>query len=57
MKKEITIEYEPKTEEEETNNMDLVHLCEEMESLERRVKMKKHIIQQVKLEINGEKRK
>jgi hypothetical protein len=37
--------------------MDLVDLCEEMEALERRVKMQKHLIQQVKLEIDGEKRK
>jgi hypothetical protein len=36
--------------------MDLVDLCEEMEALERSVKMKKHLIQQVKLEIDGEKR-
>jgi hypothetical protein len=34
--------------------MDLVDLCEEMEALERRVRMKIHFIQQVKLEIDGE---
>jgi hypothetical protein len=55
--KEIIVEYEPTTKEEETNSMDLVDLCEEMEALERRVKMKKHLIQQVKLEIDGEKKK
>jgi hypothetical protein len=37
--------------------MDLVDLCEELEALERRVKIQKHLIQQVKLEIDGEKRK
>jgi hypothetical protein len=36
--------------------MDVVDLCEEMEALERSVKMQKHLIKQVKLEINGEKR-
>jgi hypothetical protein len=36
--------------------MDLVDLCEEMEALERCIKMQKHLIQQVKLEIDGEKR-
>jgi hypothetical protein len=36
--------------------MDLVDLCEEMEALKRSVKMQKHLIQQVKLEIDGEKR-
>jgi hypothetical protein len=36
--------------------MDLVDLCEEMEALERGVKMLKNLIQQVKLEIDGEKR-
>jgi hypothetical protein len=35
--------------------MDLVDLCEELEALERRVKMQRHLIQQVKLEIDGEK--
>jgi hypothetical protein len=55
--KEITMECEPTTEEEEMDNMDLVDLCEEMEALEREVKMKKHLIQQVNLEIDGEKRK
>jgi hypothetical protein len=54
--KEITIECEPTIEEEEIDNMDLVDLCEEMEALERSVKMQKHLIQQVKLEIDGEKR-
>jgi hypothetical protein len=34
--------------------MDLVDMCEELEALERRVKIKSHIIQQVKLEIDGE---
>jgi hypothetical protein len=34
--------------------MDLVDLCEGLEALERRVKMKNHLIQQVKLEIDGE---
>ena len=55
-KEEITVECEPTTEEEEIDNMDLVDLCEEMEALERSVKMQKHLIQQVKLEIDGEKR-
>ena len=50
------MECEPTTEEEEIDNMDLVDLCEEMEALERSVKMQKHLIQQVKLEIDGEKR-
>jgi hypothetical protein len=54
--KEIIVEYKPTVEEEETDSMDLVDLCEEMEALERRVKMQKHLIQQVKLEIDGEKR-
>ena len=35
--------------------MDLVDLCEEMEALERRVNIQRHLIQQVKLEIDGEK--
>jgi hypothetical protein len=51
----ITVECEPVTEEEATNNMDLVDLCEELEALERRVKMQKHLIELVKLEIDGEK--
>ena len=55
--KEITMECEPTTEEEEIDNMDLVDLCEEMEALERSVKIQKHLIQQVRLEIDGEKRK
>ena len=55
--KEMTVEGEPTTQEEEIDNMDLVDLCEEMEFLERSVKMQKHLIQQVKLEIDGEKRK
>jgi len=54
--KEMTVEGEPTTQEEEIDNMDLVDLCEEMEALERSVKMQKHLIQQVKLEIDGEKR-
>ena len=54
--KEITVECEPTTEEEEIDNMDLVDLCEEMEALKRSVKMQKHLIQQVKLEIDAEKR-
>ena len=54
--KEMTVEGEPTTQEEEIDNMDLVYLCEEMEALERSVKMQKHLIQQVKLEIDGEKR-
>jgi hypothetical protein len=52
---EITVECEPTTEEEATDSMDLVDLCEELEALERRVKMQRHLIQQVKLEIDGEK--
>jgi hypothetical protein len=52
---EITVECEPTTEEETTDSIDLVDLCEEMEALERRVKMQKHLIQQVRLEIYGEK--
>jgi len=36
--------------------MDLVDLCENMEALERSIKMQKHLIQQVKLEIDAEKR-
>jgi hypothetical protein len=35
--------------------MDLVDMCEEKEALDRRVKMQRNIIQQVKLEIVGEK--
>jgi hypothetical protein len=35
--------------------MDFADLCEELEALERRVNMKRHLIQQVKLEIDGEK--
>jgi hypothetical protein len=54
--KEITVEGEPTTQEEEIDNIDLVDPCEEMEALERSVKMQKHLIQQVKLEIDGEKR-
>jgi hypothetical protein len=54
--KEITVECEPTTEEEEIDNMDLVDLCEEMEALKRSIKMQTHLIQQVKLEIDGEKR-
>jgi hypothetical protein len=53
--KEIIVECEPTIEEETTYNIDLVDLCEEMEALERRVKMQKHLIQQVRLEIYGEK--
>jgi hypothetical protein len=52
---EITVEYEPTKKEEETDSMDLVDLCEELEALERRVEMQSHLIQQVKLEIDGEK--
>jgi hypothetical protein len=37
--KEITVEYEPIIEERATHNMDFVDLCEELEALERRVKM------------------
>jgi hypothetical protein len=54
---EIIVECEPTTREETIDSMDLVDLCEEMEAMERRVKMKKHLIQQVKVEIDGEKRK
>jgi hypothetical protein len=54
--KEMTVEGEPTTQEEEIDNMDLVDLCEQMEFLERSVEMQKHLIQQVKLEIDGEKR-
>jgi hypothetical protein len=53
--KEITVECGPTVEERATDSMDLVDLCEELEALERRVKMQRHIIQQVKLEIDGEK--
>jgi len=53
---EITIECEPTVEEETIDSMDLVDLFEALKALERRVKMKKHLIQQVKLEIVGEKR-
>jgi hypothetical protein len=52
---EITVECEPTTEEEATDSMDLVDLCEELEALERRVNMQRHLIQQIKLEIYGEK--
>jgi hypothetical protein len=37
---------------EATNSMDFVDLCEELEALERRVKMQSHLIQQVKLEVD-----
>jgi hypothetical protein len=50
---EIIVECEPIVEEETTNSMDLVDLCEELKALERRVKMQNHLIQQVKLEIDG----
>jgi hypothetical protein len=53
--KEMTVECEPTTEERETDSMDLVNLCEELEALERRVNMQRNLIQQVKLEIDGEK--
>jgi hypothetical protein len=33
--------------------MDFSDLCEELEALERRVKMQSHLIQQVRLEIDG----
>ena len=36
---EISVEYKSTTEGEETDSMDLVDLCEEMEALERRVNM------------------
>ena len=52
---EITVECEPTAEEEETDSMDPFYLCEELEALERRVKMQSHLIQQVKLEIDGDK--
>jgi hypothetical protein len=55
VEQEIIIECEPTTEEEATDSMDLVDLCEEMEALERRVNIQRHLIQQVKLEIDGEK--
>jgi hypothetical protein len=55
VEQEITVECEPTAEEETTYSIDLVDLCEEMEALERRVKMKKHLIRQVRLEIYGEK--
>jgi hypothetical protein len=51
--KEMTVECEPTTEERETDSMDFVDLCEELEALERRVKMQSQLIQQVKLEIDG----
>jgi hypothetical protein len=53
----IIVEWKPTVEEETKYSMDLFDLCEEMEALERRVKVKNHLIQQVKLEIDGEKRK
>ena len=53
---EVTVECEHTTEEEATYRMDLVDLCEEMEALKRSIKMQTHLIQQVKLEIDGEKR-
>jgi hypothetical protein len=56
VEKEITIECEPTTQEEEIDNMDLLDLCEEMEAFERSIKIQNHLIQQVKLEIDGEKR-
>jgi hypothetical protein len=37
--KEIIVECEPTTEERETYRKDFVDLCEELEALERRVKM------------------
>jgi hypothetical protein len=55
VEQEITVECEPTAEEEATYSMDLVDLREELEALERRVNMKRHLIQQVKLEIDGEK--
>jgi hypothetical protein len=53
--KEITVECEPTTKERVADNMDFVDLCEELEALERRVKMQSQLIQQVKLEIDGKK--
>jgi hypothetical protein len=52
---DITVECEPTTEEESIDTMDLVDVCEEIEALEKRVMMKRHIIQQVEFSIDGEK--
>jgi hypothetical protein len=54
---EITVECKTTLEEEAIDNMDLVDLCEDMEALEKRVKMQRHLIEKVKLEIYGEKMK
>jgi hypothetical protein len=54
--KEIIVECEPTIEEEAIDSMDLFYLCEELEALERRVNMQRHLIQQIKLEIDEEKR-
>jgi hypothetical protein len=41
VEQEIIVECEPTTEERETDSMDFVDLCEELEALERRVKMQR----------------
>jgi hypothetical protein len=50
---EMTATLKPRT-EEATCNMDFVDLYKELEALERRVIVKSHHIQQVKLEESGE---
>jgi hypothetical protein len=52
---EATVELEPTAEEKETDRMDLVDLCEEMEALGKIIITQRGLIQQVKLEIDGEK--
>jgi len=47
---EITAVLEDTKEEEEADSMDFVGLCEELESMERRVMVKNLHIQQAKLE-------
>jgi hypothetical protein len=49
---EMTAALKP-TEEEEADNMDFVDLCEELESLERRVIVQSQHIQQIRLETDG----
>jgi hypothetical protein len=52
---EETIEFEPTVEEKVEDRMDLVDMCEYMESLEKIIITQRGLIQHVKLEIDGEK--
>jgi hypothetical protein len=45
VEQEMNVECEPTTEEREIDIMDFVDLCEELEALEKRVKMQSQLIQ------------